>query len=77
MLVSLALVEKYKREGSAMIEDYIKLLSSGGSVPPVEILQSIGIDVTKPAFYSEAFATIESWLVEFEASTQDKAQSTK
>lgn len=77
MLVSLALVEKYKREGSAMIEDYIKLLSSGGSVPPVEILQSIGIDVNKPEFYSEAFATIESWLVEFEASTQDKVQSTK
>lgn len=66
MLVSLALVEKYKREGAAMIDDYVKLLSSGGSVPPVEILQSIGIDVTQPAFYSEAFATIESWLNEFE-----------
>lgn len=66
MLVSLALVEKYKREGTAMIDDYVKLLSSGGSVPPVEILQSIGIDVTQPAFYSEAFATIESWLAEFE-----------
>jgi oligoendopeptidase F len=59
MLVSLALVEKYKREGTAMIDDYVKLLSSGGSVPPVEILQSIGIDVTKPEFYSDAFATIE------------------
>lgn len=70
MLVSLALVEKYKREGAAMIEDYVKLLSSGGSVPPVEILQSIGIDVTQPAFYSEAFATIESWLNEFEKSTK-------
>ncbi len=77
MLVSLALVEKYKREDSAMIEDYIKLLSSGGSVPPVEILQSIGIDVTKPEFYSEAFATIESWLSEFEESAEDKVQSTK
>ncbi len=71
MLVSLALVEKYKREGTAMIEDYVKLLSSGGSVPPVEILQSIGIDVTQPAFYSEAFATIESWLAEFEKSEKN------
>lgn len=66
MIVSLSLVEKYKREGKAMIEDYVKLLSSGGSVPPVEILQSIGIDVTKPEFYSDAFATIEGWLVGFE-----------
>ncbi len=66
MLVSLALVEKYRREGKDMIEDYVRLLSSGGSVPPVEILQSIGIDVTKPEFYSEAFATIEGWLKEFE-----------
>ena len=77
MLVSLALVEKYKREGTTMIEDYVKLLSSGGSVPPVEILQSIGIDVTQPAFYSEAFATIESWLNEFEGNTKDKVQNTK
>ena len=66
MLVSLALVEKYKSEGAGMIEDYVKLLSSGGSVPPVEILTSIGIDVTKPEFYSDAFATIEGWLAEFE-----------
>jgi oligoendopeptidase F len=66
MLVSLALVEKYKSEGKTMIEDYVRLLSSGGSVPPVEILQSIGIDVTKPEFYSDAFATIEGWLREFE-----------
>lgn len=48
MIVSLALVEKYKNatsagaeEENAMIEDYVKLLSSGGSLPPVEILQSI------------------------------------
>jgi oligoendopeptidase F len=68
MLVSLALVEKYKREGTAMIDDYVKLLSSGGSVSPVEILQSIGINVTQPAFYSDAFATIENWLAEFEKS---------
>jgi oligoendopeptidase F len=66
MLVSLALVEKYKKQGAAMIDDYVKLLSSGGSVPPVEILQSIGIDVTKPGFYSDAFTTIEKWLAEFE-----------
>lgn len=52
-----------------MIDNYVRLLSSGGSVPPVEILQSIGIDVMKPEFYSEAFATIEEWLVEFEGKT--------
>ena len=76
MLVSLALVEKYKREGKAMIDDYVKLLASGGSIPPVEILQSIGIDVTKPEFYSDAFSTIQSWLEEFE-NTKYKIQSTK
>ncbi len=50
-----------------MVDDYVKLLSSGGSVPPVEILQSIGIDVTQTAFYSDAFETIEGWLQEFES----------
>jgi oligoendopeptidase F len=49
-----------------MIEDYVSLLSSGGSVAPVDILNSIGIDVLKPDFYDNAFAVIEELVGEFE-----------
>ncbi|MFA6079990.1 MAG: M3 family metallopeptidase [Candidatus Gracilibacteria bacterium] len=66
MLTSLSLVQKYKSEGPKMIEDYVSLLSSGGSVAPVDILNSIGIDVLKPDFYDNAFAVIEELVGEFE-----------
>lgn len=52
-----------------MIEDYVSLLSSGGSVAPVDILNSIGIDVLKPEFYDNAFAVIEQLVIEFEQLT--------
>ena len=66
MLVSLSLLEKYHREGNAMIEDYVRVLSAGGSVPPVELLQSIGIDPESSEFYDNAFALITRWVEEFE-----------
>ena len=49
-----------------MIEDYVSLLSSGGSVAPVDILSSIGIDVLKSDFYDNAFTVIEQLVMEFE-----------
>jgi oligoendopeptidase F len=49
-----------------MLEQYVHLLSSGGSTPPVDILQSIGIDVMNPVFYENAFTLIASWVDEFE-----------
>lgn len=67
MLTSLALVQKYHTEWSTMLEQYVHLLSSGGSVPPVDILQSIGIDVMDPIFYENAFTLIETWVNEFES----------
>lgn len=66
MLVSLSLLEKYHQAGTAIIEDYVRVLSAWGSVPPVELLQSIGIDPTASVFYDNAFALITRWVEEFE-----------
>lgn len=49
-----------------MIEDYVRVLGAGGSVPPVELLQSIGIDPESPAFYDTAFDIITRWVEDFE-----------
>jgi len=49
-----------------MLEQYVRLLSTGGSMPPVDILQSIGIDVMHPLFYENAFMLIAAWVDEFE-----------
>jgi len=70
MLVSLSLLEKYHQEGNTMIEDYVRVLSAGGSVPPVELLQSIGINPESPAFYDSAFSLIARWVEDFEKIAQ-------
>lgn len=67
MLVALSLLEKYHQEGSWMIEGYFQVLSAGGSVPPVELLQSIWIDPESSEFYDSAFTLISRWVEEFEA----------
>ncbi len=44
----------------------MSLLSSGGSVAPVDNLRSIGIDVLKSEFYDNAFKVIEELVGVFE-----------
>jgi oligoendopeptidase F len=50
-LLVLALVQKYKQEGSAFVPRYLELLSAGGSEAPHVLLMRLGIDVNDPGFW--------------------------
>src|SRR5260221_13303044 len=50
-LLVLALVQKYKEEGTAFVPRYLELLSSGGSEAPHMLLARLGVDVTDPNFW--------------------------
>src|SRR6185312_11758558 len=50
-LLVLALVQKYKEEGSSFIPKYLDLLSSGGSDAPDVLLAKLGVDVADPSFW--------------------------
>ena len=61
-----ALYRKYKEEGKAFIPKFKKLLSAGGSLSPVELANIVGLDITKPDFWTLGIKQIEEFVNEFE-----------
>ncbi len=61
-ILTFSLYNKYKTEWKKFIQDYKQILSSGGSIPPKELLAQFWIDITKKKFYKDAFKEIEKML---------------
>lgn len=65
-LLVLALYQQYKAEGEAFKPRYIKILSAGGSIAPVELLADAGIDVHREAFWQGGFDVLSGLVDELE-----------
>ncbi|MDH5605559.1 MAG: M3 family oligoendopeptidase [Anaerolineae bacterium] len=65
-LLVLALYKQFKQEGKPFIARYIELLSAGGSMPPVDILDRAGIDVRKAEFWQGGFDVISELIDDLE-----------
>ena len=65
-LLVLALYQRYRAEGEAFIPRYLKILSSGGSEAPAQILAEAGIDMTSPAFWQGGFDVIRGMIDDLE-----------
>lgn len=65
-LLVLALYERAKREGEAFAKKYEKLLTSGGSMNPSELMQIVDVDMTDRAFWQGGFDMLERMLTTFE-----------
>lgn len=65
-LLVLSLYQQYKREGDAFKPRYIKILSAGGSIAPVQLLAEAGIDVHKDSFWQGGFDVITGIVDELE-----------
>jgi oligoendopeptidase F len=50
-LLVLALYARYRAEGQPFVQRYLDLLGAGGSRPPLEILEALGIDITNKSFW--------------------------
>jgi oligoendopeptidase F len=57
-ITSKALYKKYT-EDKNYIEKIIKFMSLGGSMAPADIFKSIGVDITKPEFWTSGLKNIE------------------
>jgi oligoendopeptidase F len=66
-LLVLALYQQYKQEGEAFIPRYLEILSAGGSMPPVEILDRAGVDVRKAEFWQGGFDVLAGLVDDLEA----------
>ncbi len=65
-LLVLSLYKQFKQEGEAFKPRLIKILSTGGSQAPIEILKDAGIDVSKPAFWQGGYDVVSGLIKQLE-----------
>ncbi|OJX48186.1 MAG: oligoendopeptidase F [Chloroflexi bacterium 44-23] len=65
-LLVLSLYKQYKAEGESFIPRYTKILSTGGSKAPVEVLAEAGIDVADPEFWQGGFEVLKGLISQLE-----------
>lgn len=58
LLVSFALMARYRRMGEAFVEPYTRFLEAGGSSSPADLLGALGLDVNEPAVWDDGFAEL-------------------
>jgi oligoendopeptidase F len=66
-LVVLTLYEKYLEEGETFIPGFIRLLESGGSASPDELLSHLGLDINRPDFWERGFKVIRKLIDELKS----------
>jgi oligoendopeptidase F len=69
-LLTLALYQRYRREGESFKPKFIKILAYGGSASPQHILQEADIDITSAAFWQGGFDVIGEFIDQLEALPQ-------
>ena len=66
-LFALSIFRRYELEGEAMVEPYLELLRLGGSKPPQELAQLVGLDLTDPGIWASGIDALSAELDEAEA----------
>src|SRR5205085_5695705 len=66
-LFSMAVYQRYLREGDAIVEPLFDLLGAGGSAPPAELAQRLGFDLDDPGLWSQGLDAIDALVDEAEA----------
>ncbi len=73
LLLVLALYREYERTGDAFVPKFLKVLSAGGSVAPIELLDDAGFDIRTEAFWQGGFDVIAEMIAELEELTNTTA----
>ena len=61
-LLVLALYQQYRSEGAAFIPRYMKILASGGSAAPAQILREAGLEINSPSFWQGGFDVLNEMI---------------
>jgi oligoendopeptidase F len=70
-LFALSIFRKYELEGDAMVEPYLDVLRAGGSKPPEELAEIVGLDLTDPRIWESGIDALAVELDEAEALAAD------
>ncbi|MEN6555627.1 MAG: M3 family oligoendopeptidase [Anaerolineaceae bacterium] len=65
-LLVFALYKRYQEEGESFKPKYMRILSAGGSVAPVQLLAEAGLDVTKAEFWQGGYDIIDGMVSRLE-----------
>lgn len=65
-ILTFALYNQYKKEGKKFIPKYKKILKSGGSRKPYDLLKEIGLDIKSRDYYKQGLKVVETMVDEFE-----------
>ncbi|MFM8319314.1 MAG: M3 family oligoendopeptidase [Chloroflexota bacterium] len=57
-LLVLSLYQQFKAEGASFKPRYLQLLSAGGSLPPMTVLDQAGVDVRQAAFWQGGYDVV-------------------
>jgi oligoendopeptidase F len=66
-LFALSIFRKYELEGDSLVEPYLDLLRAGGSKPPEELAEMVGLDLTDPTIWDAGIDALAAELDEAEA----------
>ncbi len=66
-LLVFALYQQFKAEGEAFKPRYLKILATGGSKAPAQLLAEAGIDIGQAAFWQGGFDVIDALVRQLEA----------
>ena len=63
----LNLLNRILTEGQPAVDDYMKFLSAGGSLPPLDALRLAGVDMENPATVQDALKVFADTVDQLEA----------
>jgi oligoendopeptidase F len=70
-LFALSIFRRYELEGDSMVGPYLDLLRAGGSMPPAELAEIVGLDLNDPTFWEAGIDALAAELDEAEALAVD------
>ena len=68
LVAATALAEKSNREGPDVLSRWLDVLRAGGTLPPLELMRQVGIDLSSPQPIREAVAYVGRMIEELEGS---------
>ena len=68
LVAATALAEKSNRDGPAVFSQWLDVLRAGGTLPPLDLMRRVGIDLSSPQPIRDAVAYVGRLIEELEAS---------
>ncbi len=74
-LLALSVYRRYEQEGEGFVSSYLDLLKAGGSRPPQELGEIVGVDLADPGFWSSGLDLIERQLEAAERAAEESGRA--